>query len=241
MTKTSIDEQELSKFNKTADQWWDLNGEFKILHQINPIRINYILEKIKSHFKITDDYYENLRLLDVGCGGGLASVSLSKYGFKVAGSDAGEYNIKAAKSYAKKNRLNINYIHSTVEDHINSGEKYDIIVCLEVIEHVSNVGDFLINLHDMLNDGGMLIISTINRTVKSYLSIIVAAEYLLGWVPRNTHNFSKFVKPSEIVNSLHKTDLNLKEIKGLKLDIVDNKWKLTDHIDINYFITFIKT
>lgn len=241
MAKTSIDEHELGKFNKTVDQWWDLNGEFKILHRINPIRINYIIEKIKSHFKITDESYKNLRLLDVGCGGGLISVPLCEYGFKVTGLDAGENNIKAARFYAQKNRLNINYVHSSVEDYIKGGEKYDVIICLEVVEHISNVQAFLINLHDMLNEGGILIISTINRTLKSYMSAIIAAEYLLGWVPRNTHNFSKFLKPSEIVNFLYSTSLTLKEIKGLKLDIVDNKWKLSDNIDVNYFIFFVKT
>lgn len=241
MIKTSIDEIELNKFNKTAQEWWDPLGEFKMLHQINPIRIDYIKSKIFSHFNIDDSSsLKHLNLLDVGCGGGLITVPMHNIGFNISALDANEHNIIAAKSYAETNGFKINFINNTVENHIDTGNKYDIIICLEVVEHVSRLPLFLRSLYNMLNEGGILIISTINRTVKSYLLAIIMAEYILGWVPRKTHDYKKFVKPSEIFNIFSMSNISLKELKGLSFDLINNNWFISDDIDVNYFATFIK-
>lgn len=233
-SKSSIDPDELNKFNKTEQEWWDLNGEFKFLHQINPIRKSYIKSIVDKHF----DSSKDLKLLDVGCGGGLVSVQMEQLGFNVTAIDANSYNIEAAKSYADRNNLDINYINVTVEEHIGSEEKYDIIVCLEVIEHVANSKEFVDNISKLLKPGGVIIFSTINRTKKSYFLAIVMAEYVLGWIPRQTHDYSKFVKPSEFVHMLKNTNLSLKELKGLSLSPMSNKWRLSDDIDVNYFAVF---
>lgn len=232
-SKSSIDQKELNKFNKTEQEWWDLNGEFKSLHEINPIRAEYIKSVIHNHFKNSED----LKLLDVGCGGGLASVQMHKLGLNVTGLDANAHNINAAQSYAKRNNLDINYLNITVEEHIKSGNKYDIIICLEVIEHVANPKEFVANISKLLKNGGVIIFSTINRTKKAYIFAIIMAEYILKWIPKETHDYSKFIKPSEFVHMLKDTNLNLKELKGLSLSLSKN-WYLSDDIDVNYFAVF---
>ena len=237
-TTSSIDQEELNKFNKTHREWWDSEGEFKTLHQINPILVDYITAKIKQHFNISD--ISAFELLDVGSGGGLISVPMYHLGFKVTGLDANEYNVRAAKFYAKEHKLSINYLNTTIEQHINCDKKYDIILCLEVLEHVANPSDFTMNLAKLLKPGGLLITSTINRTAKSYLLAIVAAEYVLRWVPVQTHNYTKFIKPSELVKMSQKTDLRIEELKGLVFSIVGQEWQLSDDIDVNYFAVFSK-
>jgi len=241
--KSSIDKEELNKFNKTYSEWWDNEGEFKTLHQINPIRIDYITSKIKQYFNISTakkQLLNDFRLLDVGSGGGLISVPMYHLGAKVTGLDANEHNVKAAEFYAKEHKLNINYLNTTIELHVNSDNKYDIILCLEVLEHVANPSDFIANLSKLLAPGGLLIVSTINRTAKSYLLAIVGAEYVLRWVPVNTHNYSKFIKPSELVQMSRTTDLRIEELKGLVFSILQQEWILCDDIDVNYFAVFSK-
>lgn len=227
--KTSIDQVELNKFNKTIEEWWDKNGEFKTLHDINPVRIKYIMDKIgDSHLRGND----NISIIDIGCGGGLISVPLHKLGAKVTGLDANKHNIEAASKYAKKNKLGIEFINSTAEEHKG---KYDVVLCLEVIEHVANPEEFVQNLTRLVKDGGMIILSTINRTVKSYLQAIIMAEYVLRWVPTGTHDYTKFIKPSELKNMLKNSKFQIKELKGLKLNPLTNIWYLDDNIDVNYF------
>ena len=241
--KSSIDKEELNKFNKTYSEWWDNEGEFKTLHQINPIRIDYITSKIKQYFNISTakkQLLNDFRLLDVGSGGGLISVPMYHLGAKVTGLDANEHNVKAAEFYTKEHKLNINYLNTTIELHVNSDNKYDIILCLEVLEHVANPSDFIANLSKLLAPGGLLIVSTINRTAKSYLLAIVGAEYVLRWVPVNTHNYSKFIKPSELVQMSRTTDLRIEELKGLVFSILQQEWILCDDIDVNYFAVFSK-
>ncbi|MFK7973795.1 MAG: bifunctional 2-polyprenyl-6-hydroxyphenol methylase/3-demethylubiquinol 3-O-methyltransferase UbiG [Rickettsiaceae bacterium] len=232
-SKSSVNQTELNKFNRTAEQWWDKTGEFKTLHQINPTRIEYVLTKINDHFISAP--FAKLSLLDVGCGGGLISVPMHKAGLNVTGLDANQQNVTAAKENANKYRLDINFIHNTVEQHAGSNNKYDVILCLEVIEHVDNPTEFLLNLASMLNQGGLLIISTINRTIKSYLLAIVMAEYVLGWVPKKTHDYNKLIKPSQLVKMLSNTKLNLQELRGLTLSLVSNEWHISNDIDVNYF------
>lgn len=242
---SSIDEEELKKFSKTNHEWWDLNGEFKALHEINPIRINYIKSIILKHFQFPNSStkpLKNIKLLDIGSGGGLVCKPMYELGANVTGIDANEHNTKAAVTYAREHNLDIKYINNTVENYIiQNNEKYDVILCLEVIEHVANPREFVQNISKLLKQNGVLIFSTINRTLKSFTQAIIIAEYILGWVPKNTHRYSKFIKPSELVSMLNNTDLTLSELKGLKLSLPSKIWELSDNIDINYFAVFKNT
>ncbi|MCC8417611.1 MAG: bifunctional 2-polyprenyl-6-hydroxyphenol methylase/3-demethylubiquinol 3-O-methyltransferase UbiG [Rickettsia endosymbiont of Bryobia graminum] len=237
-TKSSINEVELRKFNKISNQWWKKNGEFKILHQINPIRISYILDKIKYHFTDNDN---NLEILDVGCGGGLVTSGLSQHtqnlnNFTITGIDAIQNNIDIATEYAKQQNLIINYYKSTTEELIeSSNKKYDVVLCLEVIEHVDNIEYFIENLSNLVKSNGIIIISTINRTSKAYILAIIMAEYILKWVRKGTHDYNKFLKPSEISSIFNKNNIELKELKGLSYNLINNDWQLSEDIEINYF------
>ncbi len=246
--KSSVDQNELNKFNKTSKEWWNKSGEFKILHQINPLRIQYINDKIAEHFNSIENGDGNpkslkkLNIIDVGCGGGLISVPIYQLGAKVTAIDANSYNIKALSEYTSSNNLDINPINTTVEEYISNypAQLHDVVLCLEVLEHVSNQSAFIQNLLRLLKPTGMLILSTINRTIKSYAQAIIAAEYILKWVPSNTHDYSKFLKPSELCKMLEANNFRLKNLTGLKFDIITNTWYLSDDIDVNYFACVMK-
>lgn len=247
--RSSVDQNELNKFNKTSKEWWDKSGEFKILHQINPLRIQYINDKIVEHFNSIENGsgnptpLKNLNIIDVGCGGGLISVPICQLGAKVTAIDANSYNIKALSEYTSSNNLDINPVNATVEEYISNypDQLHDVVLCLEVLEHVSNQSVFIRNLLRLLKPTGMLILSTINRTIKSYAQAIIAAEYILKWVPTNTHDYSKFSKPSELCKMLEASNFQLKNLTGLKFDIITNTWYLSDDIDVNYFACVMKT
>lgn len=231
MVESSIDQTELDKFNKTEEQWWDLNGEFKSLHEIHPVRMEYVFSIIKQHFKSA----KNLQVIDVGSGGGLVAEAMAKAGNKVTGLDANSHNIKAATDHLRRSKLKIDYKNVTVEEHVKSGKKYDIVLCLEVIEHVANPEIFVRNVSKLLEKGGVLIFSTINRTQKAYLLAIFMAEYVLRWVPQKTHDYSKFIKPSEFACMIEGSGLKLEELKGLSYSPIGGEWYLSDDIDVNYF------
>lgn len=239
MTVTSIDQIELDKFNKTTEEWWDINGEFKMLHKINPVRLEYLKSKIINHYAL--EYKDKLplngmKILDVGCGGGLISMPLAQMGAQVTGVDANKHNIDAASQYAKDNKIDIELKHTTAEKLLpKAKQSYDVVISLEVIEHVANPKEFVQNLARLIKPGGMIVLSTINRTIKSYIYAIVMAEYVLGWVPKRTHDHSKFVKPSELTKMINNTGLSLKELKGMILDLPSTKWQLSMDIDVNYF------
>jgi 2-polyprenyl-6-hydroxyphenyl methylase/3-demethylubiquinone-9 3-methyltransferase len=241
INNSSINKEELDKFDAISEEWWNKTGKFKILHQINPVRISYINNKIEEHFVTLDAInLKNLNILDIGCGGGLVSSELANSYHNITGIDASNANINIAKSYADKNNLKINYICSTAEELvINNMNQYDVIICLELIEHVNNPKIFIENLANLLKKDGMIILSTINRTTKSYLLSIIMAEYILGWVPKNTHDYNKFLKPSELTQLFGTTNISLKELKGLSYNIINNLWKLSDEIDVNYFAYLI--
>lgn len=228
---SSIDKKELEKFEKISRNWWNEDGEFAILHRINPIRLDYIIEKIKLHY---NDISE-LEILDVGCGGGLISANLALQGFNVTAIDALQSNIDTATYYAKENNINVNYLKSTIEE-LSSEKQYDVVICLEVIEHVENASQFILNLANRIKPNGIAVISTINRTKKAYFLGIIAAEYILGWVPKNTHDYNKFLKPSEIYEMLINTNVEIEELKGLVYNLAKDEWHLSDDIDVNYFM-----
>lgn len=242
--KSSIDYNELNKFYKTSNEWWEELGEFKILHNINPVRLKYITKKITDHFGICDlakndqNPLINLNVIDIGCGGGLISIPICKLGANVTAIDAnnnhdiGEFFVRI-----KKNGLKINFIHATVEDYLNLNPNnlYDVVLCLEVLEHVDNQSEFIQNLLKLLKPNGILLLSTVNRTIKSYAQVIIAAEYILKWLPINTHSYSKFLKPSEIYNTIKQDNFFFKDLTGLKFNAFTGHWYLSNDISVNYF------
>ena len=237
---STINKQEIQKFSKLADEWWDVNGKFKPLHMFNPIRIEYIIEKIKLHFNISKEmknnrYLENLKILDIGCGGGLISEPLSRLGGKVTGIDASEKNVKVAKLHAKKNNLKIRYLQNSPEK-FEEYNSYDIILNLEIVEHVDDINLYIKSCEKLLKKNGLMFTATINRTFTSYVKAIIGAEYVLRWLPIGTHEWSKFIKPEELENYLNKNNFNTIDVKGLEFNPLFRKWKRSDDFSVNYII-----
>lgn len=230
MTKSSVNKSEINKFSKLANDWWDINGPFKMLHQINPTRLEYI------HSQIGDDI-KNMHILDLGCGGGIISFPLEKMGGSIDALDAGKKNIEACLIEASKRKSKVNFIHSAIEDHKKS---YDGIICLELLEHVDNIEEFIQNTAKNLKNNGKIIFSTINRNPKSYLLAIGMAEYVLGWVPKNTHDYSKFIKPSELVKMLEKNNILVSDISGMVYNPISKSWKISKDVSVNYFVSGTK-
>ena len=239
---TTINKEEIQKFSKLADEWWDVNGKFKPLHMFNPIRIEYIIENIKKYFKITKnkaDFLEGLNILDIGCGGGLISEPMSRLGANVTGIDASEKNINIAKLHAKKSGLQINYINASPEV-LNNVEKFDIILNLEIVEHVENVNLYIRSCSKLLKKKGIMFTATLNRSFTSYVKAIIGAEYLLRWLPIGTHDWNKFIKPEELEKFLNQEKFSTLDVKGLKFNPFFNKWKKSDDLSVNYIICSVK-
>ena len=239
---TTINKEEIQKFSKLANEWWDPNGKFKPLHMFNPIRIEYILEQARTHFNLNDKkklLLENLKILDIGCGGGLISEPMSRLGGQVTGIDAVEKNIKVAKLHSKKNNLDINYLHKSPEQLITT-EKFDIILNLEVVEHVDNLDLYLQSCYGLLKKNGLMFTATINRTLISYIKAIIGAEYILRWLPIGTHDWEKFITPNELIKILEKNNLKLDSLNGMKFNMIKDEWKISEDQSINYIGKFIK-
>ena len=239
---TTINKEEIQKFSKLAEEWWDVNGKFKPLHMFNPIRIEYITENIKKHFKITKNkgnFLEGLNLLDIGCGGGLISEPMARLGAKVKGIDASEKNINVAKLHSMKNGLQVDYINSSPEK-LNSNEKFDIILNLEVVEHVDNVNLYIKSCSDLLKKNGLMFTATLNRSFISYVKAIIGAEYILRWLPIGTHDWNKFLKPEELENLLSDEKFSTIDISGLKYNPFIKKWTKSSDLSVNYIITSSK-
>ena len=235
---TTINKEEIQKFSKLADEWWDVNGKFKPLHMFNPIRIEYILDEISKHFKLNREkklLLKNLEILDIGCGGGLISEPMSRLGGNITGIDAAEKNIKVASIHSRKNNLKINYLNKSPEQ-LKEKEKFDIILNLEVVEHVDNLDLYLDSCFSLLKKNGLMFTATINRTFTSYVKAIIGAEYVLRWLPIGTHDWNKFVKPEELQEKLSERKFETNNIKGLGFNPIFNKWKKTDNLSVNYII-----
>ena len=239
---TTINNEEIQKFSKLAEEWWDVNGKFKPLHMFNPIRIRYITDTIKNHLNIKKDkvnYLQGLSVLDIGCGGGLISEPISRLGAKVTGIDASEKNINVAKLHSKKSGLNINYINTPPEN-LEAEEKFDIILNLEIVEHVDNVNLYINSCYKLLKKNGLMFTATINRSLISYIKAIIGAEYVLRWLPVGTHDWNKFIKPEELEDYLFKEKFSTLDITGLKFNPFINKWKTSKDLSVNYIITSLK-
>jgi 2-polyprenyl-6-hydroxyphenyl methylase/3-demethylubiquinone-9 3-methyltransferase len=244
MTKSTINEEEVEKFSRIADEWWDKNGKFKPLHKFNPIRIEFVKNKLIDHFNLDGDCetpLKNLKIADVGCGGGLLSEPFASLGAKVTAIDASEKNIKVASLHAKESNLDIKYQNIDVETLSSQKEKFDVVLAMEIIEHVDNVDVFIEHLGKCLNKGGILFIATLNRTLTSYVKAIIGAEYILRWLPTGTHSWKKFLKPSEINDMTQSSNLALIESKGFDYNPLQDVWKLTNNLDVNYVMVFHKS
>lgn len=239
MTST-IDPQEVAKFSAMADEWWDLNGKFKPLHKFNPIRVSYLKQQIMQHFNLDHDL-QGIEILDIGCGGGLISEPFAQMKATVKGIDASEKNIEIAKIHAKKSNIGIDYEANSSDELVKEDKQYDVVFALEIIEHVADVKSFINNCAKLTKKGGLTFIATLNRTPKSLLLAKFGAEYVLRWLPIGTHDWKKFLKPSEINHHADHYDLNLKEIMGFHYTIFKNEWKLDEKdLDVNYVMVFEK-
>ena len=239
---TTINKEEIQKFSKLADEWWDVNGKFKPLHMFNPIRIEYISDIIKKYFKIEkekNNFLEGLNILDIGCGGGLISEPFARLGANITGIDASEKNINIAKLHSEKSGLKINYMNISPEN-LNVHEKFDVILNLEIVEHVDNVDLYIKSCYKLLKKRGLMFTATLNRTFTSYIKAIVGAEYILRWLPVGTHDWNKFIKPEELEKLLFNEKFSTVDIKGLKFNPIFNKWKKSNDLSVNYIISSFK-
>src|SRR6478735_9296563 len=215
---STIDPAEVERFARIADEWWDPRGKFAPLHQLNPVRLGFIRDRIASHWQrdaLSDRPLEGLSVLDIGCGGGLLCEPLARLGGQVTGIDAADRNIATARVHAAGQGLAIDYRVTTAEAMAESGAQFDIVLALEIVEHVADVDLFLRSCGRMVKPGGLLFLSTLNRTAKAWMLAIAGAEYVLGWLPRGTHDWKKFLKPSEVVNSLRSGGIETQEIVGV--------------------------
>ena len=241
MKTNTINKKEIEKFSKIAEEWWDPKGKFKPLHNFNPLRISYLKDNIIKTFNIQkkDNILSGVKILDIGCGGGLLCEPMSRLGAEVFGMDASEKNIEVAKIHAKKSNLNIKYLCSSPEK-FKSDLKFDVILNMEIIEHVEDVDFFLKSCTKFLKKNGIMFVATLNKTLKSYLFAIIGAEYILKWLPIGTHEWEKFVKPEELISITKKYDLNLNDLSGVKLNLFTNNWELSTDKSVNYIAKFIK-
>ena len=237
----SINKKEIEKFSRIAEEWWNPNGKFKPLHNFNPIRIKYIKDNIIKDFNIktSSKPFKNIKILDIGCGGGLLSEPMYRLGASVFGIDASKKNIEVAKFHAKKNKLKINYKVASPEK-LRTKIKFDVILNMEIVEHVEDINFFIKESSKLLKKNGVMFIATLNKTLRSYAFAIIGAEYILKWLPIGTHDWEKFVKPNDLINISKKNNLILKKLDGIKFNILDNSWKVCDDTSVNYITKFVK-
>jgi len=241
MKINTINKKEIEKFSKIAEEWWNPRGKFKPLHKFNPIRISYIKDNIVKSLKLKNQKkpLQKVSILDVGCGGGLLSEPMKKLGAEVVGIDASEKNIQVAKLHAKKNNLDIDYFCTSPEN-FTKKMKFDVVLNMEIVEHVEDVDFFLKSSAKLLKRGGIMFVATLNKTLKSYLFAIIGAEYILRWLPIGTHEWEKFVKPQDLIEMLKKYDLKLDCLDGMKLNLIKDQWNISSDKSVNYIGKFIK-
>ena len=240
---TTINKEEIQKFSNLADQWWDPNGKFKPLHMFNPIRIEYITEKIKQNFNLTSNFetpLKGLKILDIGCGGGLISEPMARLGANITGIDASEKNIQIAQIHSRQNNLKINYLKSSPEQ-LDQNGVYDVILNLEIVEHVDNLDLYIKSCNNLLKKKGLMFTATLNRTLTSYVKAIIGAEYVLRWLPIGTHDWNKFIKPEELEKKLFGEKLSTVDVSGLEFNPINKKWKRSNNLSVNYIICSKKT
>ena len=239
---STIDKIEIEKFSKLASDWWNPNGKFKPLHLLNPARIKFIKEKLICYFRLDPKVpvpLKKINILDIGCGGGLLCAPLKRLGATVTGIDASKNNIEVAKFHAKEMNLNINYIKCSPEN-LKFKNKFKVILNMEVVEHVSNVDLFIKNCSTLIEKNGIMFVATINKNLKSYLYAILGAEYILKWLPIDTHDWDKFLTPQELEIIAINNNFTIDEMVGMKFDLFSKKWLKSTDVSVNYISTFLK-
>lgn len=243
-TYNSADPDEIAQFSRLAAEWWDESGPFRPLHRMNPLRIDYLKNQILSHFNCPDTAspLNGLRLADIGCGGGLLCEPMRRLGAEVTGVDASEQNIAAAIAHAGQMGLDITYTATTAEDLVNEqAAPFDVVLALEIIEHVNAPQEFLLTISKLVKPGGLLFLSTLNRTAKSFALAIIGAEYVLRWLPKGTHHWEKFLRPSEIIRPLEEMGFELIDLSGMIYKPLKNQFTLSKtDTDVNYLVTLRK-
>ncbi|WP_299956045.1 bifunctional 2-polyprenyl-6-hydroxyphenol methylase/3-demethylubiquinol 3-O-methyltransferase UbiG [uncultured Roseobacter sp.] len=242
--QTTVDPSEIAKFEAMAAEWWDENGKFKPLHMLNPCRLDYITTQIAAEFDRdlkTPAPFKGLRILDIGCGGGLLAEPMARLGADVVGADAAERNIPVAQIHAEQSGLVIDYRHTTAEDMAEAGEQFDVVLNMEVVEHVASPIDYLIACRKLLKPGGLHICSTLNRNPKSYMMAIIGAEHLMRWLPKGTHEWSKFITPDELYDLMRDAGLDPVDRKGFVFNPLTWSWRLSDRdLSVNYVTASVK-
>ncbi len=244
MTATTADPDEIAQFNRLSEKWWDPDGEFRSLHQLNPARLAFIRDHSAAHFgrePLGDKPLKSLKLIDIGCGGGLLTEPMCRLGADVTGIDGGAETIAAAAHHAELVGLNITYRHVLPEDMRRERKRYDIVLNMEVVEHVADRALFLETAAKLLKPGGVMVLSTINRTLKSLALAKIGAEYILRWVPAGTHDWRKFVRPSELANELGPHGMEVRDLKGLSYNPVDGSWRQSRDLAVNFMMVAVKS
>jgi 2-polyprenyl-6-hydroxyphenyl methylase/3-demethylubiquinone-9 3-methyltransferase len=242
--QTTIDPAEVAKFEAMATEWWNPQGKFKPLHMLNPCRLDYITSQIAAEFDrdLTAPLpFAGLRLLDIGCGGGLLSEPMARLGAKVVGADAAPRNIPVARLHAEQSGLTIDYRHTTAEDLAAAGERFDVVLNMEVVEHVSDPLAYLTACHDLLTPGGLMVCSTLNRNPKSYVMAIIGAEQVMRWLPKGTHDWTKFITPDELYDLIRRAGLDPVDRKGMVFNPLAWSWSLSARdLSCNYVTASVK-
>lgn len=237
---SSIDPEEVARFSALAAEWWDPKGKFGVLHKFNPVRLAYIREKLCAHFGLDEKLahpFEGLRILDIGCGGGLICEPMARLGATIVGVDASEKNINTASVHAQEQGLTIDYRATTAEALLAEGETFDVVLNMEVVEHVADVDSFVADCAAMVKPGGLMVIATINRTAKAFFMAIIGAERLLRWLPVGTHQYEKLVKPEELANALAPTGMAIIDKAGVTFNPLEDRWKrVPNDLDVNYMV-----
>ncbi len=238
-TSGTIDEDEVARFSRLSHQWWDARGPMAALHKFNPVRLAYIRDRVAEHFGRDPkrlDSLAGLRILDIGCGGGILSEPLARLGAAVVGADPSETNIAVAKEHAAQSGLAIDYRSTTAEALTEAGETFDVVLAMEVVEHVTDVGLFVGLAAALVKPGGIMIIATLNRTMKSFALAIVGAEYVLRWLPRGTHQWEKFITPNELEIAIEQRGMEITEETGVIYNLFADRWQLSTDMDVNYMV-----
>ncbi len=235
----SIDQAEVERFSRHAANWWDTRGPMASLHKFNPVRLAYIRDKAAERFDRDTrklDCLKGIRMLDIGCGGGILSEPLARLGAQMVGADPSKENVAIASAHARENGVDVDYRDTTAEDLAAAGEKFDVVLAMEVVEHVVDVNAFVATCASMVKPGGLMFAATLNRTLKSFALAIVGAEYVLRWLPRGTHQWDKFVAPNELELAMERGGLRVTAERGVVYNLLADRWQLSSDMDINYML-----
>jgi 2-polyprenyl-6-hydroxyphenyl methylase / 3-demethylubiquinone-9 3-methyltransferase len=235
----TVDHDEVARFSRLAGQWWDVRGPMAALHKFNPVRLAYIRDRAAAHFgrdATRLDSLAGLRILDIGCGGGILCEPLARLGASLTGADPSEDNVAVARRHAEQSGLRIDYRQATAEALADAGELFDIVLAMEVVEHVTDVGLFISRAAALVRPGGLFFVATLNRTAKSFALAIVGAEYILRWLPRGTHQWDKFVTPNELEIAVEQSGLRVSDETGVIYNLLADRWQLSRDMDVNYMV-----